>query len=76
MQPQDVLDSLEIGTMRFEGIQRTIEERRAIAEFITGRKLAQEQEGTETLTGHCGSDSGKFNPTSGPQFPGPSPQSN
>ncbi|MBV8771058.1 MAG: cytochrome c, partial [Deltaproteobacteria bacterium] len=37
MQPQDVLDSLEFGTMRFEGLQRSIDERRAIAEFVTGR---------------------------------------
>ena len=35
MQPQDVLDSLEVGTMRFEGLRRTVDERRAIAEFIT-----------------------------------------
>ena len=48
-----MVDSLEFGTMRFEGIRRTTDERRAIAEFVTGKKLAQEQKGKETLTGHC-----------------------
>ena len=68
MQPQDVLDALEFGTMRFEGIQRTAAERRAIAEFISGKTLAQEQEAKETLTGRC--PDSKFDPDSGAQWSG------
>jgi polyvinyl alcohol dehydrogenase (cytochrome) len=70
MQPQDVLDALEVGTMRFEGLQHTAEERRAVAEFITGKKLAQEQEGKETLAGRCADGGAKFDPASGPQWNG------
>jgi polyvinyl alcohol dehydrogenase (cytochrome) len=70
MQPQDVLDSLEFGTMRFEGVQRTIEERRAIAEFVTGRQLAQEQQGKEILAGRCAPDSPQFAPDLAPQWNG------
>jgi polyvinyl alcohol dehydrogenase (cytochrome) len=69
MQPRDVLDSLESGTMRFEGLQRTTDERRAIAEFITGKKLAQEEEGKETLTGRC-KGGAPFDPASRPQWNG------
>jgi polyvinyl alcohol dehydrogenase (cytochrome) len=69
MQPQDVLDSLEVGTMRFEGLQRTEDERRAIAEFITGKKLSEEQEGSETLAGRC-TNNAKFDPSSGPGWNG------
>jgi polyvinyl alcohol dehydrogenase (cytochrome) len=71
LQPQDVLDELEFGTMRFEGIQRTAAERRAIAEFITGRKLGQEQEAKES--GRCPDGSAKFDPDSGPAWNGWSP---
>jgi polyvinyl alcohol dehydrogenase (cytochrome) len=70
MQPQDVLDALEFGTMRFEGIQRSTEQRRAIAEFVTGRKLAQEPEGMERLAGHCATDGPIFEPALGPQWNG------
>jgi polyvinyl alcohol dehydrogenase (cytochrome) len=70
MQPQDVLDSLEFGTMRFEGLQRSIDERRAIAEFVTGQKVAQEQKGRETLTGHCRDRGARFEPSSEPRWNG------
>jgi polyvinyl alcohol dehydrogenase (cytochrome) len=69
MQPQDVLDSLEVGTMRFEGLQHSADQRRAIAEFITGKKLEQEKEGMETLTGHC-AEGEKFDPVSASQWNG------
>ena len=39
MEPQDVVDALEIGSMKFTGFKRTAEERRAIAEFVTGKKF-------------------------------------
>lgn len=70
MQPQDVLDTLEVGAMRFEGFQRTAAERRAIAEFITGRKLTDEKEGKETLAGRCTEGGAKFDPAARPQWNG------
>src|SRR5262249_46139665 len=70
MGPQDVLDTLELGTMKFVGFKRTAEERRAIAEFVTGKKLEQEQEGKETLAGRCEQDPGDFDPTKGPHWNG------
>jgi polyvinyl alcohol dehydrogenase (cytochrome) len=68
MQPQDVLDSLEVGSMRFEGYQRTADERRAIAEFVTGKKLSDE--GKETLAGRCQDGDAKFDPVAGPRWNG------
>jgi len=70
MQPQGVLDALEVGTMRFQGIQLTAEQRRAIAEFITGKKLAQEQEDEKTLAGRCENVDTKFDLASEPQWNG------
>ncbi len=70
MQPQDVLDSLEVGTMRFEGLQRTADQRRAIAEFITGKRLAEEREGKEALVGRCSNSGARFDPASAPQWNG------
>jgi polyvinyl alcohol dehydrogenase (cytochrome) len=69
MEPQNVLDALEFGSMRFEGFQRTPQERRAIAEFITGKKLSEEKEGEETKAGRC-TDSAPFGPGPGPQWNG------
>ena len=69
MQPQDVLDALEVGTMRFEGFQHTAAERRRIAEFITGKKVNDEQESNETA-GRCAGNDAKFDPASGPQWNG------
>jgi polyvinyl alcohol dehydrogenase (cytochrome) len=70
MQPRDVLDALEVGTMRFEGFQRTAEERLAIAEFITGKKLQPEQDNQETLAGRCTAGGSRFDPASGPHWNG------
>jgi len=70
MQPRDVLDSLEVGTMRFEGLQHTAEQRLAIAEFITAKRLAEEQEGKETLAGRCADSGPKFYTASASQWNG------
>jgi polyvinyl alcohol dehydrogenase (cytochrome) len=67
MQPEDVLDALEVGAMKFVGFQRTEQERRAIAEFVAGKQFGPE--GTETLAGRCNSP-GEFNSASGPQWNG------
>jgi polyvinyl alcohol dehydrogenase (cytochrome) len=71
MEPQDILDALEVGNMRFQGVQRTREERRAIAEFITGKSVEQadEQEQKQLLAGRCPVSS-KFAPAGGPQWNG------
>src|SRR5205085_3562834 len=71
MEPQDILDALEVGNMRFQGVQRTREERRAIAEFITGKSLEQadELEQKQLLAGRCPVTS-KFAPAGGPQWNG------
>jgi len=72
MEPQDVLDALEVGKMRFQGLRRTAEERRAIAEFITGKDLTQglKAEEKQLLEGRCADTSAKFDPASGPQWNG------
>lgn len=62
MEPQDVVDALEIGSMKFTGFKRTAEERRAIAEFVTGKKFSTEQEAKETLSGRCRSATDDFDP--------------
>jgi polyvinyl alcohol dehydrogenase (cytochrome) len=71
MEPQDVLDALEVGKMRFQGIQRTAEERRAIAEFITGKSLeqAEQQEQQQLMAGRCPGTS-RFDPGAGLQWNG------
>ena len=39
MEPERILAALETGTMRVQGAQRTVEERRAIAAFLTGKAV-------------------------------------
>ena len=51
MGPGLVLDALEFGPMRFTGLSRTADERHAIVEFVTGKKIGQETEAKESLTG-------------------------
>jgi polyvinyl alcohol dehydrogenase (cytochrome) len=70
MGPQDIVDALEIGTMKFVGFKRTAEERRAIAEFITGKKFADEVQDKELQAGRCEQTDSEFDPTKGPQWNG------
>ena len=70
MEAQDVVDALEIGSMKFTGFKRTMEERHAIAEFITGKKLSSEKEEKEIQAGRCEPGASDFDPTKGPQWNG------
>lgn len=70
MGPQDVLDALELGSMKFTGFKRTEDERRAIAEYVSGKKFADEQADKEIAAGKCEPAASDFDPTKGPQWNG------
>ncbi len=70
MGPQDVLDALELGSMKFTGFKRTDGERRAISEYVSGKKFADEQADKEIAAGKCEPAVGDFDPTKGPQWNG------
>lgn len=70
MGPAAVLDALEFGPMRFTGLARTADERHAIVEFVTGKKIGQETEAKESLTGRCADAPGNFDPNAGPKWNG------
>ncbi len=55
-----VLHSLEIGKMQFQGMTRTNQERRALAEWITGKQLPPPTEKDETVAGFCADAPGEF----------------
>ncbi len=55
-----VLHSLELGKMKFQGVLRTNEERRAIAEWVTNKKLKPEAATDETVAGFCADTPGDF----------------
>ncbi|HKV56055.1 MAG TPA: PQQ-binding-like beta-propeller repeat protein [Candidatus Binataceae bacterium] len=64
MRPQDVLDTLDFGPMKFVGIMRTAPEQVALAEFVTGKKLQAEGPDEESKAGRCPDGMGNFNPAS------------
>ena len=55
-----VLHSMEIGKMQFQGMTRTNQERRALAEWITGKQLPPPTEKDETVAGFCEDAPGEF----------------
>ena len=55
-----VLHSLELGKMKFQGVLRTNEERRAISEWVTSKKLKPEAATDETVAGFCADAPGEF----------------
>ena len=55
-----VLHSLELGKMKFQGVLRTNEERRAISEWVTAKKLKPEAATDETVAGFCADAPGEF----------------
>ncbi len=66
-----VLHSLERGRMKFLGMARTNQERRALAEWITGRQLPPPTEKDETVAGFCEDAPGTFTVEDGaPQWNG------
>ena len=63
-----VLHSLSVGKMRMQGWVRTIAERRALSEWITGKKI---KETDETVGGFCEDAPGEFSVADGaPQWNG------
>ena len=63
-----VLHSLSVGKMRMQGWVRTIAERRALSEWITGKKI---KDTDETVGGFCEDAPGEFSVTDGaPQWNG------
>ena len=55
-----VLHSLERGRMKFLGMARTDQERRAISEWITGKPLPPPTDKDETVAGFCADAPGEF----------------
>ena len=63
-----VLHSLSVGKMRMQGWMRTIPERRALSEWITGKKI---KDTDETAAGFCADAPGEFSIEDGaPQWNG------
>jgi polyvinyl alcohol dehydrogenase (cytochrome) len=69
--PQAIVDSLTSGSMRYQGLHLSGAERRAIAEFITGRRLRGTLVGA-TL-GRCASPAPLADPFAAPNWIGWSP---
>ena len=55
-----VLNSLELGKMKFQGMMRTNVQRRTISEWITGKKLPPPSDKDETVAGFCDGAPGTF----------------
>jgi polyvinyl alcohol dehydrogenase (cytochrome) len=70
MPAERVLASIETGSMISMATNRTPEERRAIAEFLTGRSLSTPLVTTPPPEAMCGSGSETFRSASGPQWGG------
>ena len=63
-----VLHSLSVGKMRMQGWMRTIAERRALSEWITGKKI---KDTDDTVAGFCADAPGEFSIEDGaPQWNG------
>ena len=57
--------------MKFQGVLRSNEERRAISEWVTGKKLKPESATDETVAGFCADAPGEFSVEEGaPQWNG------
>ncbi len=66
--PQAIVDALTAGSMRYQGLALSGDERRAIAEYLTGRKLRGTPTGT--TVGMCGKRTALADPLSGPVWNG------
>src|SRR5689334_23741416 len=65
-----ILGALEAGPMKFIGLLRSLPERKALAEFVSGKKLGAEATET-TVGGLCANAPGEFSdPTKGAQWNG------
>jgi polyvinyl alcohol dehydrogenase (cytochrome) len=70
MTPDRVLASMETGSMITMANNRTPADRRAIAEFLTGRSLSTPLVTTPRPEAMCRSGAGAFSPSAGPQWSG------
>ena len=69
--PQAIVDSLMTGAMRPQGSRLSGAERRAVAEFLTGKVIAGDVSGASM--GRCSTSMPFANPASGPRWAGWSP---
>ena len=71
MSPERVLAALEAGAMISMTAARSAAERRAVAEFVTGKSFGQALDTTPTAQAMCGATAGRFaNPLAGPRWNG------
>jgi polyvinyl alcohol dehydrogenase (cytochrome) len=66
--PEAILDALTSGAMKYQGLALGGDERRAVAEYITGRKLRGTL--TRTTVGSCGKRPPLADPFAGPLWNG------
>jgi polyvinyl alcohol dehydrogenase (cytochrome) len=69
MSPERVLESVEAGSMVSMASGRSTSERRAIAQFVTGKSFAQPLDTTPPAEAMCSSRT-EFNPNTGPAWNG------
>src|SRR5713226_9028410 len=70
MSPEHILSALEEGLMRPQGSQRTAEERRAIAEFLSGKVLGSAPADAIPRSAFCGETNTFQNVLTGPSWNG------
>jgi polyvinyl alcohol dehydrogenase (cytochrome) len=68
MTAERVLAAMETGTMVTMANNRTAAERRALAEFLAGRRLGTALNTTPPASATCRTQTGSFEPSSGPQW--------
>ncbi len=68
MTPERVVAAMETGSMVTMANNRTAAERRAIAEFLTGKRIGAPLDTAPSSAAMCRARSGSFDPTSGPQW--------
>lgn len=66
--PEAIVNALTTGTMRVQGERLTADERRAVAEFLTGR--APSAASSSQSIGRCSSAPAPLNPANGPRWNG------
>ncbi len=69
--PQAIIEALVNGAMRVQGSQMNGADRRAVAEYVTGKHI--EEDVTGAATGRCAANTALSNPARGPRWPGWSP---
>lgn len=69
--PEAIVDALETGVMKFTGLGMPDAERKAVAEFITGKPLGGEAQLKDTVANFCPQAPGEFAPSAtSPQWNG------